>query len=61
MSESGREAAEQGIASQLLAVTYDGSPLVRAELAAAVARLAAGHSALFQVRAVTQGTCSHLV
>lgn len=49
ISESGREAAERGIACQLLSLTYDGSPLVRAELAAALARLAAGHSTLFQV------------
>ena len=49
ISETGREAAERGIACQLLGVTYDGSPLVRAELAAALARLAAGHSVLFQV------------
>ena len=49
ISERGREAAERGIACQLLSVTYDGSPLVRAELAAALARVAAGHSVLFQV------------
>ena len=48
-SDTGREAAERGIACQLLSVLYDGSPLVRAELAAALARLAAGHTVLFQV------------
>ena len=47
--DTSREAAERGIACQLLSVLYDGSPLVRAELAAALARLAASHSVLFQV------------
>ena len=49
MDEQERLAAERAIACQLLAVTYDGSPLVRAELAAALARLAAGHEVLFKV------------
>ncbi len=49
MSEQDRLAAERAIACQLLPVTYDGSPLVRAELAAALARLATGHVVLFKV------------
>ena len=49
MSEQERLAAERGIACQLLPITYDGSPLVRAELAAALARLATGHEVLFKV------------
>lgn len=48
MSEQERLAAERGIACQLLPITYDGSPLVRAELAAALARLATGHEVLFK-------------
>ncbi|DBA97523.1 hypothetical protein WJX77_009223 [Trebouxia sp. C0004] len=48
MSEQDRLAAERAIACQLLPVTYDGSPLVRAELAAALARLATGHVVLFK-------------
>ena len=49
VSEQDRLAAERAIACQLLPVTYDGSPLVRAELAAALARLATGHAVLFKV------------
>ena len=49
VSEQERLAAERAIACQLLPVTYDGSPLVRAELAAALARFAAGHAVLFKV------------
>ena len=49
VSEQDRLAAERAIACQLLPVTYDGSPLVRAELAAALARLATGHVVLFKV------------
>ncbi|KAL3149110.1 hypothetical protein ABBQ32_001950 [Trebouxia sp. C0010 RCD-2024] len=48
VSEQDRLAAERAIACQLLPVTYDGSPLVRAELAAALARFAAGHAVLFK-------------
>ncbi|KAL0035168.1 hypothetical protein WJX79_004418 [Trebouxia sp. C0005] len=48
VSEQDRLAAERAIACQLLPVTYDGSPLVRAELAAALARLATGHVVLFK-------------
>ena len=49
VSEQDRLAAERAIACQLLPVTYDGSPLVRAELAAALARFATGHAVLFKV------------
>ena len=49
VSEQERLAAERAIACQLLPITYDGSPLVRAELAAALARFAAGHAVLFKV------------
>ena len=49
LSEQDRLAAERAIACQLLPVTYDGSPLVRAELAAALARFASGHVVLFKV------------
>ena len=49
VSEQDRLAAERAIACQLLPVTYDGSPLVRAELAAALARFATGHVVLFKV------------
>ena len=49
VSEQDRLAAERAIACQLLPVTYDGSPLVRAELAAALARFATGHVVMFKV------------
>ena len=49
LSEQDQLAAERAIACQLLPITYDGSPLVRAELAAALARLATGHAMLFKV------------
>ena len=49
VSEQDRLAAERAIACQLLPITYDGSPLVRAELAAALARFATGHVVLFKV------------
>ncbi|KAG0566271.1 hypothetical protein M758_7G048400 [Ceratodon purpureus] len=41
-------AAEQKIASLLLTVLCDGSPLVRAELAIAMARLASSHNRMFR-------------
>lgn len=50
LSKHDRLAAERAIACQLLPITYDGSPLVRAELAAALARFATGHIMLFKVR-----------
>lgn len=53
LSENDRLAAERAIACQLLPVTYDGSPLVRAELAAALARFAAGHAVLFKVSSLS--------
>ena len=58
MSEQERLAAERGIACQLLPITYDGSPLVRAELAAALARLATGHEVLFKVSRFTHSVSS---
>lgn len=39
---------ERAIIAGLLEVVYDGSPLVRAEVARALARVALGHSILFQ-------------
>ena len=47
MPEALRHASERAVASQLLPLTGDGSPLVRAELAVALARVAAAHPAHF--------------
>jgi WD40 repeat protein len=47
MPEALRHASERAVASQLLPLTADGSPLVRAELAVALARVAAAHPAHF--------------
>lgn len=57
VNEQDRLAAERAIACQLLPVTYDGSPLVRAELAAALARFAAGHAVLFKVPSTSRSIC----
>jgi hypothetical protein len=45
-----RQSAERAIACHLLDVVYDASPLVRAEAAVALARIASGHSLFFQAR-----------
>ncbi len=50
LSEDSRLAAERHVAHQLLDLVYDASPLVRAEVAAAIARLAVGHAHMFEVR-----------
>ena len=50
LSEDSRLAAERHVAQQLLDLVYDASPLVRAEVAAAIARLAVGHAHMFEVR-----------
>ncbi|KAL4421494.1 hypothetical protein ABPG75_010785 [Micractinium tetrahymenae] len=48
LPEGERLAVERAIACALLEVVYDASPLVRAEVAVALARVAVGHSLLFQ-------------
>ena len=47
LPEASRNASERAVASQLLPLTSDASPLVRYELAVALARVAAAHPALF--------------
>ncbi|EFN54506.1 hypothetical protein CHLNCDRAFT_135218 [Chlorella variabilis] len=48
LPEAERLALERAIACALLEVVYDASPLVRTEVAVALARVAVGHSLLFQ-------------
>lgn len=48
LPEAERLAVERAIACALLEVVYDASPVVRAEVATALARVAVGHSLLFQ-------------
>ncbi|KAL4426136.1 hypothetical protein ABPG77_007418 [Micractinium sp. CCAP 211/92] len=48
LPEGERLALERAIACALLEVVYDASPLVRGEVAVALARVAVGHSLLFQ-------------
>ena len=48
LPEQERLVLERVIVAGLLEVVYDGSPLVRAEVARALARVALGHSVLFQ-------------
>eukprot|EP00887_Chlorella_sp_A99_P005702 scaffold1.g5702.t1 len=48
LGEGERAAMERAIAAALLEMVYDASPLVRAEVASSLARLAVGHSLLFQ-------------
>ncbi|KAK9819637.1 hypothetical protein WJX72_000593 [[Myrmecia] bisecta] len=47
-SEGERFAAEREVACHLLTCLYDASPLVRAEVAVGIARIAAGHAMFFQ-------------
>ena len=57
LSEDSRLAAERHVAHQLLDLVYDASPLVRAEVAAAIARLAVGHAHMFEVRSCHMLLC----
>ena len=57
LSEDSRLAAERHVAHQLLDLVYDASPLVRAEVAAAIARLAVGHAHMFEVRSCHMSLC----
>lgn len=50
LPETERQVLERDMGSLLMPMTQDASPLVRSEVAVALARLAAAHSVYFEVR-----------
>ena len=53
-------AIDRALACHLLQIVYDASPLVRAETALALTRLALGHNVLFQVKFFESGLAQNL-